>query len=1382
MKALRLATAVSRTANWDKFQLKGSNIGKIVRFMVVAVTIIASTNFYLLDAAYLRNVPQTLTQPDGSVLNCFATGDEFYNWLHDAEGYTIIRNPETGFYVYADKDNVSDELITTNLVVGIDKPQTSKLQTHLLHSKEYIANKRESWFNFKQQFPKKSKKQDGFQGSSPFDTINQIVILVTWNNGPSFHNPLSFYDTIYNHNPNSFKAYWLEQSYNQLTVNTYLYEYQSPYTRNQLVYGIGCYGEFINDIIANVADSISSDLNIDYNNDGFLDNISVILQGQPVGWNSILWPHSVGSHSFLEDYPGWGLGYHPFYCEGYVMSDDPFYQLGPVNGKLLNTFNLNFEWGSYTSGSTPPTNILNVLCHEFFHTFEAPDLYVNAGIERVGVWSLMSDGGNYLTMYEKYQYGKWLDSIPTIDSNGTYTLQHCKQDVANNCYKINSLEDANYYFVLEHRNLEKEHHLGGFLVYQYENTGLLIYRINKNRYGHGNYYGDAPETIGELYVYRPDGTNTNNGSLHKALYGDTYTHNDLIRNIINDTTTELTTSFLEGGFAGGLDISDIYIYSGNDSVSFVVGGFNEPVIIEHPISQEVLEKDILYLSIEAIYAKSYQWQQDEIDIPGATSNVYVKPNVQLEDSGNYRCIAINSMGRDTSDVAVITVIPVYTITITIDSNGTVSSIPEDLTDLPIGTICTLFATADTGCIFTSWTRKDTDSVISTDNPYIFEITSNDSLVANFIPIEYIITYNLNGGEGIMMPQTYTIKTETFSLPSPTRIGYIFGGWFEREFEYEYEYEYEYHNDDTIEIIIEIIDTIEIDVAEIIEGSTGDKEFFARWIPIVYNIVYHPNGGEGIMEPTSYTIETTAIGLPPITKAGYTFGGWYDNAKLDGNSILQIPQGSYGDKEFFAKWNPIAYNITYYLNGGYGLLDPLNYTIETPTIKLFMPTRTGYTFAGWYTNSSLSGSPVAEIPKGSIGNKTLWAKWSINTYTIMASSGPNGTISPTGRRYADYGSYLTFTFIPNTGYQVDVLTIDGYVVPTTTSYTFTSISNHHSINITFKELTQNQFYLALHPEPFELGKVKGDGVYDSGSVRTISAIPNQNARFVKWTYNGVDYSTKADTTVLINSSKTLVAHFALNTNHKYKVTLNTNPYVGGNAISNKELVDSGETCTIEATANANYKFVNWTANGNIISTANPLTIKVIRDTTITANFEKTTDELPVITTHPESKTLTEGETLNLYIAATGNNMLYQWYKNNSEIPLENSSYYTKPNVSIEDEGIYSCKVWNSGGEVMSNPATVNVLIGVKEYVKLETLLISPNPTSDNFTFSLDILKAANMQISVSDLADKKILDVYDGFVDAGTFSKTIKTNKLSKGVYFLKITIAGNTFVEKIIVN
>jgi len=76
-----------------------------------------------------------------------------------------------------------------------------------------------------------------------------------------------------------------------------------------------------------------------------------------------------------------------------------------------------------------------------------------------------------------------------------------------------------------------------------------------------------------------------------------------------------------------------------------------------------------------------------------------------------------------------------------------------------------------------------------------------------------------------------------------------------------------------------------------------------------------NGGSGTMTPTSYTIESANITLPIPTRTGYNFGGWFDNSGFAGTAITTIPQGSTGNREFWARWDIITYTITYHLNGG-----------------------------------------------------------------------------------------------------------------------------------------------------------------------------------------------------------------------------------------------------------------------------------------------------------------------------------------------------------------------------------------------------------------------------------------------------------------------------------
>ncbi len=156
----------------------------------------------------------------------------------------------------------------------------------------------------------------------------------------------------------------------------------------------------------------------------------------------------------------------------------------------------------------------------------------------------------------------------------------------------------------------------------------------------------------------------------------------------------------------------------------------------------------------------------------------------------------------------------------------------------------------------------------------------------------------------------------------------------------------------------------------------------------YTITYELNGGtNNPVNPTNYTIETATITLNTPTRTGYTFNGWYRTSDFSGSAITGISQGSTGNKTLYAKWTPTEYTITYDLGGGTNdPVNPTSYTIETATITLNTPTRTGYTFNGWYTTSDFSGSAVTGISQGSTGNKTLYTKWTALEYNIRYDLG------------------------------------------------------------------------------------------------------------------------------------------------------------------------------------------------------------------------------------------------------------------------------------------------------------------------------------------------------------------------------------------------------------
>ena len=136
------------------------------------------------------------------------------------------------------------------------------------------------------------------------------------------------------------------------------------------------------------------------------------------------------------------------------------------------------------------------------------------------------------------------------------------------------------------------------------------------------------------------------------------------------------------------------------------------------------------------------------------------------------------------------------------------------------------------------------------------------------------------------------------------------------------------------------------------------------------------------------------------------------------------------------------------------------------------------------------------------------------------------------------------------------------------------------------------------DPEEGGIVGGAGTYESGTVITLTATPNQGYTFMYWTEDGTTVSSDANYSFLVSSDRDLVAHFSL----PLTVSVMTN-MVGSGTVSGGGIFNYGTTCTLTATPNPGYVFNNWTKNGSVVSCLSSLTITVTESAEYVANFEQ-----------------------------------------------------------------------------------------------------------------------------------------------------------------------------------
>ena len=156
-------------------------------------------------------------------------------------------------------------------------------------------------------------------------------------------------------------------------------------------------------------------------------------------------------------------------------------------------------------------------------------------------------------------------------------------------------------------------------------------------------------------------------------------------------------------------------------------------------------------------------------------------------------------------------------------------------------------------------------------------------------------------------------------------------------------------------------------------------------------------GASVLASTEITFSKGA------TKAGYTWKNWNSQADGKGTNLGEgdtyVSSNRTGDFTVYACYDLITYNITYNLNGGTGETNS-TYNVTSNDITLpTTPTKTGYTFAGWYDNENYEGSAITTIAAGSTEDKTFYAQWTANTYTVkFHENGGEGEMADQGFTY------------------------------------------------------------------------------------------------------------------------------------------------------------------------------------------------------------------------------------------------------------------------------------------------------------------------------------------------------------------------------------------------
>jgi len=390
---------------------------------------------------------------------------------------------------------------------------------------------------------------------------------------------------------------------------------------------------------------------------------------------------------------------------------------------------------------------------------------------------------------------------------------------------------------------------------------------------------------------------------------------------------------------------------------------------------------------------------------------------------------------------------------------------------------------------------------------------------------------------------------------------------------------------------------------------GAYEYQGVSVP-TYSVIYNGNGNTGGTVPSDVnTYEendtVTVLGnTGSLVKTGYSFAGW--NTAVDGSGTNCAPADTFSmpavNTTLYAKWTINSYTLTYNGNGNTGGTSPTDpsspydYNVSVTTIgNTGDLVKTGYSFAGW--NTAVDGSGADRTPASTFSmpaaNTVLYAKWSINTYTITASSGANGAVTPSGVTTKDYGSSQVYAVTPQTHYHIVDVLVDDVSVGSGSSYTFSNIQSNHTISATFAIDT---FTLTTSANPPAGGTTSGDGTYNYNTSHDLVASANAGYTFDHW--SGACGGTDATVSVLATSDILCIANFTLDSAPTFTLTLNILPTSSGTVTGNGSY-NEGETATITALPAANYTFASW--SGDCSGTDNPTTLVMDAAKTCTASF-------------------------------------------------------------------------------------------------------------------------------------------------------------------------------------
>ena len=1123
-----------------------------------------------LHAAYIINQPYKASQPDGSIIDCFVSGDEYFNWLHDEAGYTIVC-AEDGYYYYAIKKQ--DQIVPSGWRVNCIDPAQAGLTTWIKIS--------ESEYNKRKQV-RQSRKSEEIK-TPHLGLLNNLVIYIKFSDDEEFATTRQTFDDKFNNaSGSSLKNYYEQVSYNKFTISSTHYPYCAPTTNYSytdthprsffLPYNATSNPNgYMNnpqstqrerDLLGNAVAWINSnspvptELNIDADNNGLIDNICFIIRGSNYLWGSLLWAHQ-------DQLIGVNVA---------------------INGKVVRNYTFHPE--SQTGNST--------LCHEMFHSLGAYDLYHyndgGLGISPVSDWDLMGTGGGHMGAFNKWKYSghTWVENIPLIEVSGTYSLSPLSAETGN-CYRIASPYSDHEFFVVEYRR--KTGLYEGLLP----GSGLLVYRVDDRVAGNSS---GPPD---EIYIYRPGGTFTNNGNPYKANFSA-----ETGRTTISDTTQP--SSFLNDGSAGGLNIYNIT--SAGDSIMFSVLNSIVSPPAEFSATTQTNGKDILL-----------EWKKNisnhNVLLACNTIPVFGTPQLHMGYTGGNVIEGGGTIlycGNDTSflhsdmEVGRHYYYRLWSVSDTLayskarDANAEtdcvvhVLPLSETFTDIYFPPCWSQKQQGEYSK--KTWSVENSGQAGGTPceirSVYSFVDNGNTKLVTPALNTKGISSLKLRFRH--MFDASYgTLKIRIQSITDS--VNWTNEAWV--------------INTTFLNIGPELVETTithnlnspSTYVAFVVEGRLYNYEYW--YIDDVF--IYEPSSPVYTISANAEPLQASAIQgagnyirgepvtLTAMPQAGWNFLNWTENGQVLSSST-KYSFTALEPRTLTANFsNSRVFIQAISCNPSFGNVSGSGYYDQSTSVTLHANPNEGYKFINW----SVNGIPVSNSNDYCFtaeNSLTLEARFDVSYIRVNTEALPkNGGTVTAGNVYA-YNDPVQLYANTVPGWNFSGWFENGVEISSLAEYSFSALFNR-SLEARFTPQIQ-VYNVHVDTKPPQAGSVTGGGLIAAGNIITLVAVAQPGWAFENWEESGVVLSTESSYAFQVFSDRNITANFV----KTISVNAEAIPAAGGQ-INGAGTYKTTEVITLQAVANPGYKFINWMENGLVFNENISFSFSDTVNRSFVAHFQK-----------------------------------------------------------------------------------------------------------------------------------------------------------------------------------